>query len=82
MALLLFSYVKDWFMRAAQTYQNKLTKLGFPQPPHYPIGVGRVHVDGPNVEGVVFQNSKTISNVLVLRRAPEILPGSLSTGPF
>ena len=32
-----------------------LTKLGIPQPPHYPIGVERVHVKSPNVEGTVFQ---------------------------
>ena len=49
-------------MRAAQTFQNKPTdhargikKLGIPQPPHYPIGVKRVHVNSPNVEGTVFQ---------------------------
>ena len=51
-------------MRAAQTLQNKLTehargimKLGIPQPPHYPIGVKRVHVvvNSLNVEGTVFQ---------------------------
>ena len=32
-----------------------LTKLGLPQLPHYPIGVKRVHVNSPNVEGTVFQ---------------------------
>ena len=32
-----------------------LTKLGVPQPPHYPIGVKRVYVNSPNVEGTVFQ---------------------------
>ena len=49
-------------MRAAQIFQNKptdhargITKLGLPQPPHYPIGVKRVHVNSPNVEGTVFQ---------------------------
>ena len=37
-------------MRSAQTVENKptdhargITKLGIPQPPHYPIGVKRVH---------------------------------------
>ena len=49
-------------MQAAQTFQNKptdyvrgITKLGIPQPPHYPIGVKRVHVNSLNVEGTVFQ---------------------------
>ena len=49
-------------MRPAQTFVNKptdyaryLTKLGIPQPPHYPIGVKRVHVNSPDVEGTVFQ---------------------------
>ena len=49
-------------MQAAKTFQNKptdhargITKLGIPQPPHYPIGVKRVHVNGPNMEGTVFQ---------------------------
>ena len=49
-------------MQATQTFQNKPTdqargimKLGIPQPPHYPIGVKRVHVNSPNVEGAVFQ---------------------------
>ena len=49
-------------MRAAQTFQNKPTdhvrgimKLGIPQPPHYPIGVKRVHVNSLHVEGTVFQ---------------------------
>ena len=49
-------------MRAAQTFQNKpmdhargITKLGIPQPPHYHIGVRRVYVNSPNVEGTVFQ---------------------------
>ena len=44
-------------MRAAQPFQNKPTdiQLGIPQPPHYPIGVKRVHVNSPNVEGTVFQ---------------------------
>ena len=49
-------------MRAAQTFQNKptdnargITKLGIPQPPHYPIGVKRVYVNSQNVEGTVFQ---------------------------
>ena len=49
-------------MWAAQTFQNKLTdhargimKLGISQPPHYPIGVKRVHVNSPNVEGTVVQ---------------------------
>ena len=32
-----------------------LTKLGFPQPPHYPVGFKRVHVNSPNLEGIVFQ---------------------------
>ena len=32
-----------------------LTKLGIPQPPHYPIGVKRVNINSPNVEGTVFQ---------------------------
>ena len=32
-----------------------LTKLGIPQPTHYPIGVKRVHVNSLNVEGTVFQ---------------------------
>ena len=41
---------------AAQTFQNKpIMKLGIPQPPHYPFGVKRVHVNSPNVEGTVFQ---------------------------
>ena len=35
-----------------------LTKLGIPQPPHYPIGVKRVHVNSPNVECMVFQTFK------------------------
>ena len=56
-------------MRAAQTFQNKtnwpLTKLGIPQPPYYPIGVKRVHVDSPNVEGTVFQTFLNYNNVLV-----------------
>ena len=30
-------------------------KLGFPQLPHYLIGVKRVHVNSPNVDGRVFQ---------------------------
>ena len=49
-------------MWAAQTFQNKPTdnargimKLGIPQPPHYSIGVKQVHVNIPNVEGMVFQ---------------------------
>ena len=50
-------------MRAAQTFQNKLTnwphekhyESGILQPPHYPIGVKRVHVNSPNVEGTFFQ---------------------------
>ena len=49
-------------MRATQTFQNKPTDhasgimtLGIPQQPHYPIGVKRVHVNSPNVEGTVFQ---------------------------
>ena len=49
-------------MRPAQTFVNKptvysryLTKLGFPQPPHYPVGVNHVHVNGLNVEGTVFE---------------------------
>ena len=49
-------------MRPAQTFVNKptdfaryLTKLGFLQLPHYPIGVKRVHVNSPNVERMVFQ---------------------------
>ena len=53
-------------MWATQTFQNKPTdqlKLGIPQLPHYPIGVKRVHVNSPNVEGTVFQT--TTSNVLV-----------------
>ena len=29
--------------------------VGFPQPPHYPIGVKRAHVNSPNVEGTAFQ---------------------------
>ena len=41
-------------MRAAQIKTN-LSKLGFPQPPHYPIGAKRVHINSPNVEGTVFQ---------------------------
>ena len=32
-----------------------LTKLAIPQPPHYPVGVKRVHVNRLNVEGTVFQ---------------------------
>ena len=32
-----------------------LMKLGFPQLPHYPIGVKRIHVNSPNVEYMVFQ---------------------------
>ena len=49
-------------MRAAQTFQNKptdhardLTRLGIPQPPHYAIGVKRVHVNSLIVEGTVYQ---------------------------
>ena len=46
-------------MRATQTFQKQtmwpLTKLGIPQLPHYPMGVKRVHVNSPNVEGTVFQ---------------------------
>ena len=49
-------------MRPAQSFVNKLTdydryltKPGFPQPPHYPIGVKWVHVNSSNVEGTVFQ---------------------------
>ena len=49
-------------MRATQTFQKKptdhvrgITKLGIPQPPHYPIGVKWVHVNSPNVEDTVFQ---------------------------
>ena len=44
-------------MQAAQTFKKTwpLTKLGIPQPPHYPIGVKRVHVNSLNVEGAVFQ---------------------------
>ena len=52
---------------AAQTFQNKptnyarsITKLGIPQPPHYPIGVKRIHVNSPNVEG-------TVSSILKLQ---------------
>ena len=48
-------------MQAAHTFQNKptdharaITKLGIPQPLHYPIGVKRVHVNSPNVEGGRF----------------------------
>ena len=33
-----------------------LTKLGFPQQPHYPIGVKRVQVNSPNVEGTALSN--------------------------
>ena len=32
-----------------------LTELGVPQPPHYPTGVRRVHVNSLNVEGTSFQ---------------------------
>ena len=32
-----------------------LMKLGIAQPLHYPIGVKRVHVNSPNVEGTIFQ---------------------------
>ena len=32
-----------------------LTKLGIPQPLHYPIGVKRVHVNSPSVEVTVFE---------------------------
>ena len=49
-------------MQATQTFQNKstdhmrgITKLGIPQPPHYPNGVKRVHINSPNVEGTIFQ---------------------------
>ena len=49
-------------MLPAQTFVNKptdyaryLMKLGFPQLPHYPIGVKRVHINSPNGEGTVFQ---------------------------
>ena len=49
-------------MWAAQTFQNKptdhargLMKLEIPQPPHYPIGVERVHVNSMNVKCTVFQ---------------------------
>ena len=38
-----------------QTYARYLKKLGLPQSPHYLIGVKRVHVNSPNVEGTVFQ---------------------------
>ena len=34
-----------------QTFRN----WGFPQPPHYPIGVKRLQVNSPIVEGTVFQ---------------------------
>ena len=47
-------------MRAAQTFQSQpsdhargITKLGIPQLLHYPIGVKRVYVNSPNVEGTV-----------------------------
>ena len=33
-----------------------LMKLGFLQLPHYPIGVKRVHVNSPNVEGTALSN--------------------------
>ena len=64
-------------MWAAQTFQNKptdhargITKLGIPQPPHYPIGVKRVHVNSLNVEGTVFQTTKTTGIVLVFNLSP------------
>ena len=49
-------------MRPTQTFVNKPTdhvrcimKLRFPQPPQYPIGVKRIHVNSPNVEYTVLQ---------------------------
>ena len=49
-------------MRATQTFHNKptdrtrgITKQGIPQLACYPIGVKWVHVNSPNVEGMVFQ---------------------------
>ena len=49
------------FVNKPTDYARYLTNLGVTQPPHYPIGVRRVHVNSPNVEGTVFQtfwNSK------------------------
>ena len=43
------------FVNKPTDYARYLMKLGFPQPPHYPIGVQRVHISSPNVEGMVFQ---------------------------
>ena len=40
-----------------------LMKLGIPQLPHYPIGVKRVHVSSPNVEGTVFQTFLNYNSV-------------------
>ena len=52
---------------------NQLTtyKTGIPQPPNYPIGVKRVHVNSPNVEGTVFQTFyKNTSNAPVFNLSP------------
>ena len=38
-------------------------KLGIPQLPHYPIGVKRIHVSSPNVEGTVFQTFLNYNSV-------------------
>ena len=38
-----------------KNHARGIMKLGIPQPPNYPIGVKRVQVNSPNVEGTVFQ---------------------------
>ena len=40
-----------------------LMKLGIPQLPHYPIGVKRIHVSSPNVEGTIFQTFLNYNSV-------------------
>ena len=47
------SFPPSLLSKQTNCHTRAITKLGFPQQPHYPIGVKRVHVNSPNAEGII-----------------------------